>query len=140
PRARRGAGHGHAFTAGGSGHFLEHGGDPAAALDRRGDRRSFPQARSMTSVSWAKQAVLAVLLFALGTFAYWQEFQRKPTQEKKGELSKRVFQLEDKQIAQIRYVDGKKSFALDCLDVAAQLCKPGSQGAWEITEPVKLKG
>lgn len=90
-------------------------------------------------VNWNRQLGLALALFLLGTAAYWLEFKHKPEKEASEEQSKRIFQLKDHPIQSLKLSDGNKVFSFTCSDLSAQLCKPGDNSKWEVTEPVKMK-
>ncbi|MCM2276503.1 MAG: DUF4340 domain-containing protein [Oligoflexia bacterium] len=93
----------------------------------------------MSQLNWKRQAVLAGVLFGLGTAAYWLEFRHRPKQEAEEEASKKAFQLKDEQVQAIRISDGVRTIAFACSDLAAKLCKPGDNSKWEITAPLKVK-
>lgn len=88
---------------------------------------------------WTSTAVLALILFVIGSVATWLEYSYKPKKEEAEEQEKKLFVLDDKQVASMRLVDGGRKFTLRCLDVEQKLCKPGDNSKWEITEPAKLK-
>lgn len=93
----------------------------------------------MTQVSWVRQLALAVVLFLLGSFAYWMEYQHKPKKEKEVEQNKKVFQLSSLPVKSIQITQGDQSIELNCLDFSAQLCKPEDQSKWELAQPIKVK-
>ena len=96
----------------------------------------------MTHVSWNRQAILAAILLVLGGGAVFLEYKYKPQKEQQETESKQVFHLKDTQIQSIRLFSAKqdqKMIQLICSDMAAQLCKPGDQSKWELSEPLKLK-
>src|SRR4051794_7112069 len=93
----------------------------------------------MSHVSWNRQLGLAVTLCALGTLAYWLEFKHKPNQEATDEQSKKLFLLKDTPVKSVTLTDAGKPVTLNCSDFAANLCKPGDNSKWEVSEPAKLK-
>lgn len=93
----------------------------------------------MTQVSWVRQLALAVVLFLLGSFAYWMEYQHKPKKEKEEEQNKQVFQLTSLPVKSIQMTHGNQSIELNCLDLSAKLCKPEDQSKWELAQPIKVK-
>jgi hypothetical protein len=94
----------------------------------------------MQRVNWTKQAMLAGGLLALGSAAYWLEYKHKPEKESKEEQTKKVFDIKDKAVTEIRIHDGAGHlFAVRCSDDASKLCKPGDNSKWELTTPLKIK-
>lgn len=93
----------------------------------------------MHQVSWTRQLGLAIALIVLGGFAYWSEYKHKPAVEAQKEASRRFFEIKGKQVESIQLWDGKDHFTFHCLDMTNQLCKPGDNSKWEITEPMKVK-
>ncbi len=94
----------------------------------------------MTQVSWTRQLGLAAVLFALGTFAYWEEFKHRPEKEAADEQSKKLFSLEATPIQSIRLGrSGQPEIVFTCLDMSSKRCKPGDQSKWQITEPSQLR-
>lgn len=93
----------------------------------------------MSQPKWNRQLGLAAALFALGSFAYWMEYSRKPKKEEAEELSKKVFQLKDVSVQTIQVSDGKQSFELICSDFARKLCKSGDSSKWQLNLPIKSK-
>ena len=94
----------------------------------------------MTKVSWNRQAILAATLFVFGGGAIYLEYKYKPQREKMDEESKHVFHLKDKQVHSIRFSSAKQApIQIKCSDLALQLCKPGDQSKWELSEPLQIK-
>lgn len=93
----------------------------------------------MTSKAWAKPLILAILLCALGLFAFWYENKAKPENEETADLEKKVFPIKNKSIAEIALFQNGKKTVMQCLDLDAKLCKPGDQSKWQITEPLKTQ-
>jgi hypothetical protein len=90
-------------------------------------------------MNWNRQLGLALALFTLGTLAYWLEYKHKPDKENLEEQGKKIFQIKDQPVESISITDGKKKLALSCSDLGKNLCKPGENSKWEITEPTKMK-
>ena len=93
----------------------------------------------MSQVNWRKPLILAVLLFVLGSFAYWVEFKQKPKKEEQEEQAKKLFALKDKAVQSILLFVNGKTLEFKCSDLAQKLCKPGDNSKWEIAAPSKLK-
>src|SRR5688500_6292052 len=93
----------------------------------------------MSEVKWGRTAILALVLFILGSIVYWHEFKHKPSKEESEAQSKKLFQLKDAQISIITLSDGSRKFVFRCDDLASKLCKPGSNPKWDLVEPVKAK-
>lgn len=91
----------------------------------------------MTSKAWAKPLILAILLCALGLFAFWFENKHKPEKEESAELDKKIFPIKDQSIAEITLLQNGKKIVIQCLDLEAKLCKAGDQSKWQIVEPLK---
>lgn len=90
---------------------------------------------------WRGPLVLAVALFLLSSLAFWFEFKRKPETEIQEEGGKKIFAVSEKQVSSIlirRY--GEAEIRLNCLDPDQGLCKAGTRGRWEISQPIKAKG
>ncbi len=93
----------------------------------------------MSKLNWKLPLTLSILLFTLGTFAYWLEYNHKPKKEIEDEQSKKVFKLKEASFAQVKIEDGTKKFTLLCLSTKdPKLCKPNDHSEWEISEPTKL--
>ncbi|MBC7691038.1 MAG: DUF4340 domain-containing protein [Methylotenera sp.] len=95
---------------------------------------------SGSHVDWKKPLALASTLFVLGSFTYWLEFAHKPKKEEASEKTKKPFDLNEAQVTKVKFSDGRGSFALECLDVSSNLCKPGDNAKWIVTYPIKSKG
>ncbi len=96
----------------------------------------------MTQVSWTRQLGLAAILFALGTFVYWNEFKQRPAKEAAEEAAKKLFLLDGNLIESIRLSSGSASIpdlVFSCLDFSSKLCKPGDPSKWQITEPTRAR-
>lgn len=93
----------------------------------------------MTQVSWKRQLILAIALFALGMFSYWLEFKHKPESEEKETETKKLFDLKDNPVESIAVTSGDKKFLFTCEEYAEKHCKPGDNSKWDVTEPQKLK-
>jgi hypothetical protein len=93
----------------------------------------------MSHVSWNRQLGLAIALFSLGTLTYWLEFKHKPSQEAASEESKKLFVLKDSPVKSVSLTDAGKTLTLTCSDFATNLCKPGDNSKWEVSEPARLK-
>lgn len=91
------------------------------------------------SVNWNRQLILAISLFTLGMGAYWLEYKHKPEKESSEQQGKKVFQIKDNQIRSVSLYTGNQPTVITCSDFAAQLCKPGDNSKWEISEPSKFK-
>jgi hypothetical protein len=92
-----------------------------------------------TQVSWSKQLGLAVVLVALGYFAYWAEYKHKPQKEEAEAATKKLVQLKDVSVQSLRVVNGDEVFELVCNDFEQKLCKPGDNSKWQLTEPRALR-
>jgi hypothetical protein len=93
----------------------------------------------MTQVSWVRQLVLAMTLFALGSVAYWLEYQHKPSRESAQEQDKKVFKISSSPIKSITLNTASQVVELSCLDISSGLCKSGDNSKWEVNRPSKLK-
>ena len=93
----------------------------------------------MTYISWRKQLILALVLFGLGSVAYWLEYKHKPEKETQAEADKKVFSLKNVPVQTLVLRNGASSVALQCLDMGAKLCKAGDTSKWELNAPLKLK-
>ena len=93
----------------------------------------------MTVVSWRKQLTLAIVLFVLGTFAYWLEFKHKPDLENQEEAQKKLFNIKEKPVQSITLNTTGTLITLNCLDGATKLCKSGDNSKWEIATPLKVR-
>jgi len=93
----------------------------------------------MTYISWRKQLTLAIILFILGTTAYWLEFKHKPDSQTQDETNKKIFVLKDNPVQDIVLRNGATSVSIHCLDLASKLCKAGDTSKWELNAPLKLK-
>lgn len=92
----------------------------------------------MSEVKWGKTFFLALVLLGLGTLVYWNEYERKPREEKKELAAKRVFSVAAKAISKIEIVGKAGSFTFDCASSAG--CKANDSSNWMISNPEKLKG
>ena len=68
----------------------------------------------MKEVNWGRQAILALSLFILGTFAFWLEYKHKPAQESAEEQKKRVFSIQDTSVKSITLVNNGSQVAVEC--------------------------
>ena len=93
----------------------------------------------MKEVSWSRQALLALSLFLLGTFAFWLEYKHKPAKESAEEQKKRVFSIQDASVKSISLLNGKSRVTLQCMDFDAQLCKPQGTSRWELLSPIQTR-
>lgn len=84
--------------------------------------------------------ILSATLFVLGTTAYWLEFSKKPKDEEKKEVSKRVFNIKDKAISQIELTKNNQLITLKCTSDVTKLCKPGDNSQWQVTSPLQFAG
>lgn len=84
--------------------------------------------------------VLAFVLFILGTFYYWYEYQKKPALDKIEETKKKIFTVDQSaelESIQVRYKDKEKSYDIDfeCKDN----CKMSATNSkWYIVNPIKF--
>lgn len=93
-----------------------------------------------SQVNWTRPLILAGTLTVLGSAAYWLEYSHKPKKEEATEQEKKFLRLKGTPIASIRLATETKSFAFQCLDLEAKLCKPGDNSRWEVTAPAKFRG
>ncbi len=92
------------------------------------------------AVSWNRQAFLAFLLFGLGSFTYWLEFNHRPAQEELDENTKHLFQLKDLTIEQVQLAaPGSPTVVLSCLDREAMLCHTQDRSKWEMQAPLQAR-
>lgn len=92
----------------------------------------------MSEVKWGKTFLLALVLLGLGSLVYWNEFERKPKQEKKELAAKRLFSVASSTIAKIEIVGKNGPFNLEC--ALPQGCKANDSSTWSISNPEKIKG
>lgn len=84
--------------------------------------------------------ILAFVLFILGTFYYWYEYQKKPALDKIEETKKKIFAVDQNaeiDSIQVRYQDKEKSYNIDfeCKDN----CKMSATNSkWFIISPIKF--
>lgn len=93
----------------------------------------------MGQVNWIRQLVLSLVLFSLGTVAYWYEYKHKPQAEEHEEQAKRLFQINALPVTTVQMSKGTATYQFTCLDKATKLCKPSDQSRWELNLPRKLK-
>ena len=93
----------------------------------------------MKEVNWGRQALLALSLFVLGTFAFWLEYKHKPAQETAEEEKKRVFSLQDTSVKSLTITQGNLKYTAECLDFDARLCKPQGTSRWSLLSPIKTR-
>jgi hypothetical protein len=107
--------------------------------------------------NWGRPLALAAVLVVLGSLSYWLVYTHKPKEDEQDEQSKKIAQLssdqgkgqdkakgkdagKDRQIQTITLDNGTGTrLSVACLDVALQVCKPGSSPKWEMAEPLKVK-
>ncbi len=84
--------------------------------------------------------VLAFVLFILGTFYYWYEYQKKPAEEKTEETKKKVFMVDQNaeiDSIQVKFKDKEKSYDIDFS--CKENCRmSATNGKWFITNPIKF--
>jgi len=88
----------------------------------------------MRHPSWKKPLLLSATLFALGTFAFWLEYSKKPADEEKEAGAKSLFALTDRPVSRIEIGKETKRFAFACL--SGDQCKPGENAKWKIEAPI----
>jgi hypothetical protein len=99
--------------------------------------------------NWGRPLALAAVLVVLGSLSYWLVYTHKPKEDEQDEQNKKIAQLssekgqdksKDRQIQTITLDNGTGTrLSVACLDVALQVCKPGSSPKWEMAEPLKVK-
>jgi hypothetical protein len=91
------------------------------------------------SPSWTRPVALAGVLTVLSTGVYWLEFKKKPDTEKQKAQEKKVFLLDENQVAEVTLIQGASLIRLGCLDLAAKQCLAGTNSKWELRSPSKLR-
>ncbi len=94
---------------------------------------------STKSPSWTRPVALAGVLTVLSTAVYWLEFKKKPDTEKQKAQEKKVFLLDENQVAEVTLIQGASLVSLGCLDLAARQCLAGTNSKWEVRSPSKLR-
>lgn len=88
---------------------------------------------------WRKPLGLALALTVLGGGAIWYETSYRPKKDETEQAEKKIFQLKDVGVAELRLRHEGKTWKFKCLDDAKKLCKPGDQSKWQMLEPLQLK-
>jgi hypothetical protein len=88
---------------------------------------------------WKKPLGLAVALTVLGGGAIWYETSFRPKKEEAEQGEKKIFQLKDTGVAELRLRHEGKTWKFSCQDDPKKLCKPGDQSKWQMIEPLHLK-
>lgn len=90
----------------------------------------------MLKSKWKKTAALAAGLAALGGWAYWLEYKKRPETERKESIANKAFPLQDVGVKRLSIQYGSDRFSFDCLDTGEKLCRAGDQSQWALTEPI----
>ena len=88
---------------------------------------------------WKKPLGLAFALTVLGGSAIWYETKYRPQKEDAEQGEKKIFQLKETGLSQVKLRRGALAWTFKCLDDAKKLCKPGDQSKWQMIEPSQLK-
>ena len=88
---------------------------------------------------WKKPLGLAVALTVLGGGAIWYETSFRPKKEEAEQGEKKIFQLKDTGVAELKLRHDGKTWTFKCQDDPKKLCKPGDQSKWQMIEPLQLK-
>ena len=93
-------------------------------------------------MNFKNQLFLAITLFSLGSFAYWNEYKRKPDAEKKALAERKVIPLRSVAVKRIEFERNGETFRFACAadDLAAGRCKVGDPSRWLIEVPIRTKG
>jgi hypothetical protein len=91
------------------------------------------------SPNWTRPVALAGVLTALSTTVYWLEFKKKPDSERMKEQERKVFLLDQNQVAQVTMIQGASLIQVGCLDLATKQCLAGTNSKWELRAPSKLR-
>jgi len=93
----------------------------------------------MTYKHWKAPLALAIVLALLSSLVFWSEYKRKPEIEKKEELAKKIFPLENSQVSEILLHKGlgdSQKFIFKCEDLEKNMCKSKDHSNWSIQAPL----
>jgi hypothetical protein len=90
-------------------------------------------------MTFRNQFVLALILFSLGGFTYWNEYKRRPEAEKKALAEKKILPLTGMLVATLEVERDGKVYRFQCEDIEKGLCKFSDPSHWRMESPLKTK-
>ena len=95
----------------------------------------------MARPDFRNQLILAIVLFLLGTFAYWHEYRRKPEQEKAALDAKKILALRGMTVAAVEVEREATLYKFSCDDLKSNppLCRVGDPSHWRLETPMKTR-